>query len=67
MYLICFKNGCAAAFRAEGSFVIAECIDLGAEQFALKNAPRMVCDFHCAYGFVKYVFHGRLAAAGLDS
>lgn len=46
------KMASAAAFWAEGIFVIAifvigECIDLGAEQFALKNAPRMVCDFHC--------------------
>lgn len=41
------KMASAAAFWAEGIFVIGECIDLGAEQFALKNAPRMVCDFHC--------------------
>lgn len=41
------KMASAAAFWAEGIFVIGECIDLGAEQFALKNAPRMVFDFHC--------------------
>jgi len=61
------KMAVVATSRAEGIFVITECIDLGAEQFALENAPRMACDFHCAYRFVKCVFHSRLAAAGLDS
>lgn len=61
------KMAVVATTRAEGIFVIAECIDLGAEQVALENAPRMACDLHCAYRFVKYVFHSRLAAAGLDS
>lgn len=61
------KMAVEAAAWAEGIFVIAECIDLGAEQFAVKNASRMVCDFHCAYRFVKYVFHSRFAAAGSDS
>lgn len=39
------KMAVEAAAWAEGIFVIAECIDLGAEQFAVKNASRMVCDF----------------------
>jgi len=63
------KMAAAAASWADGIFVMAECIDLSAEQFAF--AVKMLQVWSVISTVHTYLlstcFHGCLAAAGLDS
>ena len=58
MYWICCKNGFCGCFWAKGIFVIAECIDLGAEHLLWKMLQEWSV-ISTVYRFFKYVFHGK--------